>query len=77
VGLKSDAQVLAEIQRHLDALVDWLGEGPWLVGQAITVADLAVFAQLDRVRGTDEGGRMIASRPALGAWMDRVAAVSA
>jgi glutathione S-transferase len=77
VGLKSEAQVLAEVQRHLDALVDWLGDNPWLVGQGITIADLSVFAQVDCIRGTDEGGRMIASRPTLGAWMDRVDAASA
>lgn len=72
LGRKSEAQILAETQRHLDALVDWLANGDWLVGQAISAADLAVFAQLDALEGTEEGGRMIGARPALEGWMDRV-----
>jgi glutathione S-transferase len=72
VGRKSDAQVLAEVQRHLDAVGDFVADKQWLVGDALTMADLAVFAQLHCIRGTDEGGRMVASRPALAAWMERV-----
>jgi glutathione S-transferase len=72
IGRRSDAQILAEVQRHLDAVADWVQDRPWLVGDTLTIADLSVFAQLHCIRGTDEGGRMIASRPTVTAWMDRV-----
>lgn len=72
LGRRSDAQVLADLQRHLDALEVWLGDGEWLVGKSLTLADLSVFAQLFCIRGTDEGQRLIAARHRLSAWMDRV-----
>ncbi|MFW6067234.1 MAG: glutathione S-transferase family protein [Myxococcota bacterium] len=72
IGRKSEAQVLADVQRHLDALGGWLGDREWLVGGALSLADLAVFAQVHCLRGTEEGSRMIDARPRLGTWMDRV-----
>jgi glutathione S-transferase len=72
VGRKSPQQVLADVTRHLDA-VDALLEGSeWLVGAALSLADIAVFAQLFCVRGADEGAELVAARPAVAAWMERV-----
>ncbi|MFW5876433.1 MAG: glutathione S-transferase family protein [Myxococcota bacterium] len=76
VGRKSEGQILAEVQRQLDAVDGWLGEGSWLVGDMLTIADLAVFAQLHCIRGSDEGGRMIEARPRLAGWMSRVDAAT-
>lgn len=72
LGRRSSAQVLAELQRHLDAVDGWLGDDEWLVGGALTLADLALFAQLHCIRGAEEGARMIEARPRVDAWMERV-----
>jgi glutathione S-transferase len=72
VGRKTTAQVLADLGRHLDGLSAWLGERSWLVGDALSLADLAVFAQLFCICGAREGEEMLAERPALAAWMERV-----
>ncbi|MFT3765025.1 MAG: glutathione S-transferase family protein [Minicystis sp.] len=72
IGRKPEAMVVSEAARHCDAIAELLGESSFLIGDALTIADISVFAQLDCIRGTDEGGPMIAARPALSAWMDRV-----
>jgi glutathione S-transferase len=72
VGKKPIDVVLRDVERHLDALTGLLGDGPWLLGDRLTLADIGVFAQLFCIRASDEGGRMVAARPALAQWMARV-----
>jgi glutathione S-transferase len=72
VGRKPLDAVLRDVQRHLDAVSNLLGERDWLVGEALSLADIAVFAQLHCIRGTDEGGKLIGNRAGLSAWMERV-----
>jgi glutathione S-transferase len=74
LGTKSKDDVLRDLDRHLDA-IDALAR-PFLLGDALTLADIAVFAQLFCIRGADEGASAIATRDALGAWMDRVDAAT-
>jgi glutathione S-transferase len=72
IGRKSEDQVVAEAARHVDAVDGWLGDRAWLVGEALTIADVAVFAQLVCIGQSDEGGDLLAGRPGVRAWMDRV-----
>jgi glutathione S-transferase len=73
VGRKPIAGVLRDVERHLDAVVGLLhGGAPWLLGERLTLADVAVFSQMSCIRGSDEGGRMVDARPTVGAWLDRV-----
>jgi len=77
VGRKSLEQVERDVARHVDAVDGWLGEADWLVGDALTLADLAVFAQLSCIRASREGGRLVSARPRVAAWLDRVDAATA
>lgn len=72
VGKRPLDVVLRDVERHLDALAGILGDGRWLIGDRLTIADVSVFAQLFCIRASDEGGRMVAARPAVAAWMERV-----
>jgi glutathione S-transferase len=72
LGRKSYEQVLRDMERHADTMVGLLEEGPWLVGDRLTLADIAVFAQWFCIRGAAEGAKAVAARPVLAAWMDRV-----
>ncbi len=72
IGKKPLDIVLRDVERHLDAVAGLLGDGDWLVGGHLTLADISVFAQLFCIRASDEGGRMIAARPTVAAWMSRV-----
>ncbi len=55
----------------LDALEGQLSLGPYLVGEDYTIADIALYAYT-HVAG--EAGFDMAGRPAIGAWLSRVAA---
>jgi len=72
IGRRGEQRILAEVDRHLAALDAKLTDRAWLVGDAITLADIAVFAQLFCIRGADEGERAITGRPAVASWMARV-----
>lgn len=72
LGKKSDEQVVQELGRHLDAIAGWLGERPWLVGEALSLADIAVMSQLSPIRSTRAGGEEVGKRAVVAAWMDRV-----
>ena len=77
VGRRPEAMVLRDVDRHLDALTAWLAGKEWLVGRGLTLADLAVYAQLRCIDGSEEGRARISARPAVGAWMTRVAEATA
>ena len=76
VGRKSVQQVLEDVQRHVDALAGLLGDREWLVGEALSLADLSVFAQIRCIRGAEEGARIIEGHPPVVAWMERVDAAT-
>lgn len=77
VGRKSEARVVADVQHHLDAVDGLLQRSEWLVGEALSIADLSVFAELFCIRATDEGAKLVEGRPAVAAWMQRVDAATA
>lgn len=72
VGRKPVDAVLRDVQRHLEAVTRILGGREWLLGEALSLADIAVFVQLHCIRGAEEGARLIGGRPALVDWMERV-----
>jgi glutathione S-transferase len=76
VGRKSVQQVLEDVERQVDALAGLLGDREWLVGGALSLADLSVFAQIRCIRGAEEGAQIIQGRPTVGAWMERVEAAT-
>lgn len=71
-GRKSQGQVIADLTRHADALVQLLGDRSYLVGNALSLADISVFAQLFCIDGTPEGKAVIDARPTLRGWMTRI-----
>jgi glutathione S-transferase len=72
LGRKTTEAVCDDLRRELTAIEDYLGDGKFLLGDAISLADIAVFAQLHCIRGTPEGGAIVADRPVVARWMDRV-----
>ncbi len=72
VGRKPLERALHDVERHVGAVGDWLSGRAWLVGDALSLADLSVFAQLACIRGAEEGARIIASSCPVTEWMERV-----
>jgi len=75
IGRKSRERIAADAARLFDSIEALLG-GDWLVGGALSLADISVFAQLHCIGGTDQGATWIAARPRLEAWMRRVDAAT-
>ena len=74
VGRKPREQVIADVERHLNALNDLLLGREWLVGNMLSFADLAVIGQLHALLYAEEARAAMA---ALGTdnitpWMRRV-----
>jgi glutathione S-transferase len=69
------AETIAEKQaggyRALGAMEHWLGARPFLVGDRLTLADIALYGY---THVAHEGGFDLGRFPAIRAWLDRVAA---
>ena len=72
LGRKPAAMMLQDLERQVSAVAGWLDGREWLVGNAITLGDIAVFAQMDAIRGSEEGERLVDASPPVSSWMRRV-----
>ncbi|MGG5821654.1 glutathione S-transferase family protein [Falsiroseomonas sp. HW251] len=75
-GTPDEAAVHAAAARTapvLDALeAHW--DGPWAVGEHLSLADLLALPMVQNLAMTAEGRGLLAARPRLSAWFDRAAA---
>jgi glutathione S-transferase len=75
LGIKPDEAAIAaavpDTRRCIGVLNELLGEGPFLTGRQLTLADLMVAPQLDFLAATPEG-REILMGTRLEAWMERM-----
>ena len=67
------ARLLPRAETCLAAL-ESLADGPWLAGQALTLADLHAAPMFDLVLRTPEGADLMQRHPRLSAWWDAVSA---
>ncbi len=77
VGRKPHDLVLRELGRHLDALDALLGDGDWLASSSLTIADVAVAAQVSAIAGAVEGRAALDAHPVTTAWLQRTDAATA
>jgi glutathione S-transferase len=74
------AGALAHFEARMRESLAWLGEllggRAFLLGRSLTLADVAVYAQLAWLRGYAEG-RMLAAEPAVVEWLARLDAIPA
>jgi glutathione S-transferase len=70
----SRAEVDDDFDRHLGAIDALVKQGPFVTGEAVAGADLAVAAQLQALRAglTPDAQRLVDRREALRAWLGRV-----
>jgi len=66
--------VLAELERRFDELLVWLADRPFFFADRPSVADLAIFGQLQMLQSgpTPQAAALIRSRPTLGTYSARV-----
>ena len=76
VGRKPREQVVADVERHFQALDALLDGREWLVGDAVSVADLAVIAQVNALRYAEEAETALGRTNHVFGWLDRVNAAA-
>ena len=72
VGRKSLSQLETDTARHIAAVEDLLSVGGWLVGDQLTLADLAVYAMFQCFRDAEGAARLLDQSAAVRNWMARV-----
>ena len=76
-GRKPEAQVRADLERHLDHASALVSPGPFALGAAPMLCDFALMSQLVYLARTPHGGPRVEARPALTAYLDRMRALRA
>lgn len=76
-GRKPVETIKRDLDRHFQMLNQWLTGRDWLVGSALSLADIAVYVQLDCIAGTSEGQDLMRGYDNVRRWMDRVDAATA
>lgn len=72
LGRKCLPQIVNDVRRHLEAINSMLSDSQWLVGDNITLADIAVVAQLNCLLDAVEVQEMLDLFPAIVPWIARV-----
>ena len=72
VGRKPREQIVSDVERHLCALEDMLEGRDWLVGDALSFADLAVIGQLNALLYAEEAKSAIEDKGNVLAWIERL-----
>ncbi|MDE0192212.1 MAG: glutathione S-transferase family protein [Gammaproteobacteria bacterium] len=72
VGRKPRDQVVRDVVRHFEALDGLLDGRTWLVGDALSIADLAVIAQVNALRYAKEAEAALTGTHHVLGWIDRV-----
>src|SRR3546814_8687898 len=70
IARRGEADILRELDRHLASLARLLDGADFLVGNALTLPDIAVVSRLDCVAGSSRGMAAIGKQPAVFAWME-------
>ena len=76
LGRKPQAQVVADCERHFMALDALLNGSDWLVGDALSIADLSVISQLNALLYASEAREALSKTKNVAAWMTRVDAIA-
>lgn len=72
IGRKPQAQVVADAERHINALDAMLDGRDWLVGDALSYADLAVISQLNALVYAQEAKAALDKTKNIKPWMARI-----
>ena len=72
IGRKSIEQLMIDVGRHISAIDGLLGEQDWLVGDQLSLADLAVYAMFQALCDADMAMVVLQRFPVVMSWMARV-----
>lgn len=70
---KTMAQLLIDVRRHVGCVAGMLDGRDWLVGNAPTLADFAVYSMFGCLLDAPEVHEIFAGHPSVKTWMQRLA----
>lgn len=73
IGRKTMAQLLIDVRRHVGCVAGMLDGRDWLVGNAPTLADFAVYSMFGCLLDAPEVHEIFAGHPSVKTWMQRLA----
>ncbi len=76
LGRKPVEKVIADVDRHFEALDTLLDAGPWLVGSSLSSADISVIGQVNSLLYAKEGRAALARTRHVADWLARVDALA-
>jgi glutathione S-transferase len=76
IGRKDRDTLCREAAAQFDALEALLARGDYLVGEALSVADIGVAAMCTVLEYAAEAAELMRARPRLMAWRDRIDAAT-
>lgn len=76
LGRKPFSAIEADLVRLVGSVDAMLSSREWLVGERLSLADIAVFAQLDCLRGSPEGAVIVDRFADVSSWLARVDALT-
>lgn len=76
LGRKPQEMVVQDCERHFEAIDKLLAEGPWLVGSDVSIADLAVAAQLNALLYASEAQAALSRSSNIADWLERLEAIA-
>lgn len=76
VGRKSLQQLDIDLHRHCSAVSKLLDSGDWLLGDALTIADLAVHPMFTAFEDAPEAVAVMSQYPNITAWKSRLRAAT-
>ena len=76
IARKSQADVCRDVERHFSAIEALLADRDVLQGDSLTIADIAVVSMCTVLDRAEEARALMATRPRLGAWRERVDSLS-
>ena len=71
-GRKPLEAIKRDLDRHFHMINQWLAGREWLVGSALTLADISVYSQLACIAGASEGEDLLRGYENVRQWMARV-----
>ena len=74
-GRKPPERIAADLERELDAVDAMVAPSPYLLGGQPMLCDFALMGQLVYLSRTPKGGRALARRPGIGAYLERMRAL--
>ena len=75
-GRKDVAAACADVERHFDSIEALVSHSDWLVGDTLSIADIAVISMCTVLERAAEAKALMEARPALMAWRQRVDALT-